>query len=167
MTNPFESLEPIDAEAAGFSLLERIDAILQFLPKFEANGATAGEWSTPEHRDGHFTMPMFMRSPELAAFEQALYRYGWVAKFDWTEWQEEAVRLVDSPEALRTTDLATLQKLLTTHVRKERFCEGHLAAMFECGHIAAILCRVKELRSAVAEQSARASAVKRRRKAKG
>ena len=29
--------------------------------------------------------------------------------------------------------------LLTLHVRKEKFCEGHIAAMIEAGHIRRIL----------------------------
>jgi hypothetical protein len=37
--------------------------------------------------------------------------------------------------------------LLTTHSRKDRFCEGHLAAMFENGHIVALLRRLRELKN--------------------
>jgi hypothetical protein len=36
--------------------------------------------------------------------------------------------------------------LLTLHVRKERFCEGHIAAMVEAGYIQGILERLKEMR---------------------
>ena len=43
-------------------------------------------------------------------------------------------------------DSEPILKLLTTHVRKERFCEGHLAAMFEDGHIVALLRRLKVIR---------------------
>jgi len=153
MTEPFKMLEPIDLNAAAFSLAERIDALVEFLPWFEAEGASAGKWTPMQERDGCFTLPMFNFSPEMEALEQTLYRYGWVAKFAWPDWQDEAARLLGSPEALRTADVETLQKLLTTHVRKERFCEGHLVAMFECGHIAAILRRLKELGQANAEQT--------------
>jgi len=48
-----------------------------------------------------------------------------------------------------------IRKLLTTHVRKERFCEGHLLAMFESGHIVNVLRRLKGLRSTMGEQRAR------------
>jgi hypothetical protein len=40
--------------------------------------------------------------------------------------------------------------LITIHVRKERFCEGHLPAVVKCGHMAALLRRLKELREASA-----------------
>lgn len=160
-------LEPVEPDGTASSLPQRIDALLEFLPKFEAGGASAGDWTPTQERDGCLTMPAFNLSPELAAFEQALYQYGWVAKFEWPDWQEKAARLVDSPESVRTADLETLQKLLTTHVRKERFCEGHLAAMFECGHITAILHRLKELRKTVVEQSTRPQRAKRRGREKG
>lgn len=40
-----------------------------------------------------------------------------------------------------------MQKLLTTHVRKERFCSGHLAGMIENGHILALLKRLAAIRA--------------------
>ena len=166
MTEPFEMLEPIDPGAAAFSWAERIDALLEFLPRFEPDGTAAGEWMPVEEGDDCLTDPAFDLGPELAAFEQALYGYGWIAEFDWPDWQDEATRLVGSPGALRTAGVGTLQKLFTSHLRKERFCEGHLAAMFECGHLAAALRRLKELREVVVEQTARPSNVKRRRRAR-
>jgi len=35
--------------------------------------------------------------------------------------------------------------LLTIHVRKERFCEGHLACVCESGHIVSVLKKLKQL----------------------
>ncbi len=165
MTEPFGTLEPIDPEAAAFSWAERMDALLEFPPRFEPDGTAADECMS-EEGDGCLTDPAFDPSPELAAFEQALYGYGWIAEFDWPDWQDEATRLVGAPGALKTAGVGTLQKLFTSHLRKERFCEGHLAAMFECGHLAAALRRLKELREVVVEQTVRPSNVKRRRRAR-
>jgi len=66
--------------------------------------------------------------------------------FDWTEWQQSAREFVDSPKKIEKTAATTIQKLLTTHVRADRFCEGHLAAMFENGHIVRLLRRLKAIR---------------------
>ena len=33
-----------------------------------------------------------------------------------------------------------------THIHKDRFCEGHLAAMFENGHVVTLLRRLKAIR---------------------
>ena len=77
---------------------------------------------------------------------ETLYAEGWIkAGFDWGEWQDEAAGYVSSPNKLASVDLETIQKLFTTHARKDRFCEGHWADMIECGHIQAILRRVAVL----------------------
>ena len=46
---------------------------------------------------------------------------------------------------LSKANLQTLRKLLTAHVRADRFTEGHLAAMFESGHMTMILKRIAEI----------------------
>ena len=53
---------------------------------------------------------------------------------------------MDSPKKVERVDATTIQKLLTTHSRADRFCEGHLASMFESGHIVAILWRLRAIR---------------------
>lgn len=86
--------------------------------------------------------PWFEFSDAVSEFQQALYDNGWVApSFDWGEWQDAAREYVERPEKIGSADAAVVQNLLTTHVRKERFCEGHLAAMFENGHVVALLRR--------------------------
>jgi hypothetical protein len=68
-----------------------------------------------------------------------LYKARIVYSFDWPGWQPEADRLYRNDKALRAASLSDLRKLLTTHVRKDRFCEGHLKAMVTAGHVLAIL----------------------------
>jgi hypothetical protein len=107
---------------------QQIDAILPFLERFEAAGI-----------DFDAVVPEFV---------QALYEHGWVSPaFDWTEWQQSAQEFVDSPRKVEKADAAVIQKLLTTHVRTDRFCEGHLASMFENGHIGALLRRLQTIRA--------------------
>ena len=84
-------------------------------------------------------------SSQADAFQQDLNDVDFVYSFDWGEWQDEAERLTVTPGALDDADLLTLMKLLTLHVRKERFSGGHLANAFEQGWIVAILERMKEL----------------------
>lgn len=122
---------------------EQVDAVLAFLPVFERQGFVPSRVEAPP---GQFPYHVFAK--ELSQFLRALYDNGFVFSFDWPSWQEEAERYSEQPELLRTANLQVLRKLVTVHVRKERFCEGHLPAMVECGHIAAILRRLKELREA-------------------
>lgn len=80
-------------------------------------------------------------------FSRALYDNDWITSaFDWTKWRASAEEFVNSPKKIETADAATIQQLLTTHVRADRFCEGHLASMIENGHIAALLRRLKSIR---------------------
>jgi hypothetical protein len=78
---------------------------------------------------------------------QALYQHGWVLDFDWSEWQPVAERYARDPHLLRDAGLGTLRKLFTTHVRRERFCDGHLAEIARSGHLQALLARLAEVRS--------------------
>lgn len=125
-------------------LRRRIDALLRFLPGFEAAGVRHGEWRC---EDG--VMPFLVTSVAVSEFIEALYEYGWVEPFDWGAWQDTAARYVESPDMVAQADVDTIRKLLTTHTRNDRFCEGHLVDMIECGHIAACLRRLRELRPTV------------------
>ena len=60
-------------------------------------------------------------------------------------WQRVAERYMREPSILARARLPTLRKLLTLHARKDRFCEGHFAAVLESGHFLAILKRVETL----------------------
>ena len=44
-----------------------------------------------------------------------------------------------------TSRLATCIKLITGHLRSERFCDGHLHSVFESGHLTAILRRLDQV----------------------
>jgi len=120
---------------------EDIDALLRFLPILEANGFVFGQWDSQEG-----TFPHFNFSAEADRFHHCLYDNNWIVSFDWPGWQAEAERLCASPEMLERADLETIRKLLTLHVRKERFCEGHLLGMFESGHLTNVLRRLRAIR---------------------
>jgi hypothetical protein len=123
---------------------EQIDALLPFLDKFDAVGFSAGTWLTLA--PGHSSW--FIFDEVVKEFIQVLYDNDWVTpQFDWGEWQESAQQYIESPEKVESADTETIQKLLTTHVRANRFCEGYLASMFENGHILDILRRLREIRS--------------------
>ncbi len=122
---------------------KQIDAILPFLKRFEEVGFSAGSWEKPEGQ-----CPWFNFDRAVSEFQQALIENGWVTvAFDWVAWQDSAKEFVYSPKKIETADATTIQKLLKTHSRKDRFCDGHLAAMFENGHIVALLRRLKAIRT--------------------
>ena len=121
---------------------DQIKAIVRFLPIFTSEGFQFGHWTSEK---GVF--PYFTLSREAHAFYKTLYDNGWIIPFDWGSWQEEAVRYVNDETLLEEADVKTLRKLLKTHYNAERFIEGHLNGMFRCGHLTAILQRLKQLKT--------------------
>lgn len=134
---------PVTPEVRG-----QIDALLPFLPLLESR--QAGEWRGGEKRpDGVITMPYFEYSDGMLAFMRACGGNGWIEVFEWPAWVEEARRFHDDPATLAAADVPTIRKLLTLHIRNDRFSEGHLAAMVEDGHLAAVLRRLEQIRASI------------------
>ncbi|MDF1515161.1 MAG: DUF6508 domain-containing protein [Anaerolineae bacterium] len=123
---------------------DQLDAVLRYLPVFEQPGYQFGEWHMPE---GQF--PYYAMEDEVIVFLQTLYDQDIIYVFDWGKWQDNAQALTADPALLQQADLLTLRQLLTTHVRMDRFVEGHLGAMFENGLITAVLHRLQEIRQAM------------------
>jgi hypothetical protein len=118
---------------------ENIKNILKYLPYFENK---ENKFYTIESND--FLDPYFY-SEEVDQFEKALYENNFIQEFDWPAWQEEAEKIFNDPQLLNKSNIETIIKLFTTHIRKERFCSGHLAIMISNGHILNILKRLEEL----------------------
>jgi len=125
---------------------EALDAVLAFLPVFAQPGVVFGKWHTPEGQH-----PYYAESTDVRAFVSTLHQHHITFPFDWPSWQqEEANRYVDRPETMAQADLLTLRKLLTVHIRADRFVEGHLAHMLENGHVISILRRLQAIREEMA-----------------
>jgi hypothetical protein len=122
------------------SLAERIDDLLLFLPLFESGRLPEGP--SLRSRDGAISID----DGDDHGFVEALYAGGWVTPFDWVAWKDEAEAFVGDPKRLESASLSEVEKLLTTHARQDRFCSGHIAAMAECGHLTAILHRLRAIR---------------------
>ena len=126
--------------------VEQIDAVLKFLPRFEERGYQFGQWRTPA---GH--LPYISFSSEAQEFIRTLYQQHIIFAFDWQSWREQAQYYQAHTDALGAADLLTIRKLLTTHVRMDRFVEGHLASVFDQGLLTAILGRLKRIRDQMAD----------------
>jgi Family of unknown function (DUF6508) len=123
-----------------------IEAVIKFLPIFEAiapddfahlMGSTdvAGEIPFMGHLEYH---------PAVYKFMDACYENGMVLSFDWGAWAHEARGYMRDPQLVMSARLNTCKKLLTTHLRAERFCDGHLEEVLRSGHITAILQRLQQ-----------------------
>jgi hypothetical protein len=128
--------------------LENIDNILTFLTLFSNQDRQLYDIQTEP-----LTLDPYSYSKEFNRFITALYTEKFVISFDWTNWQHEANRFVTSPELLNVADISTIQKLFTSHVRKERFCSGHLAQLIDNGHFLTILHRLEAIRKTILNNS--------------
>jgi hypothetical protein len=125
---------------------EQIQVVTAFLPIFEAIDAddfaqlvgsseVPGEIPFMGHLEYH---------PAVYKFIDACYKNGMVLSFDWGVWSDEAHRYMRDPQLVMSASLNTCMKLLTTHLRAERFCDGHLEEVLRSGHIIAILRRLQQ-----------------------
>lgn len=119
-----------------------LDKVLTFLPLFE--GQTHSLYTIDTERSIFYP---YEYTPEVLRFIQTLYNENLIFVFDWSSWKEEAARYMNDPELVARADLAVLRKLLTLHVRADRFNDGHIALMIDSGHILAILRRLKVIRA--------------------
>lgn len=131
-------------------LAKRLRGVVQVMP---LEGKRIGEqlqWYTelPRRIDG-LLATVGEGGVDLPRFVEAAYAHGWVTQFDWPAWQTEAERFVEDPELVCAAEVSEVERLITVHVRKERFCEGHLEAMVGCGHVGAVVGRVAVIRSGV------------------
>lgn len=133
--------------------LDDIDAILRFLPAFDRPDCEVGDFEDGTAEDGSPLPRHFAASPTLIEFLQALQDHSWVYEFDWTEWQPVAERYAKNDGLLADAGLGTIRKILTTHVRREHFEDGHLAGVVRSGHVAAVLRRLQALRGDLARSA--------------
>ena len=129
--------------------LSQIEALLVFLPTFGQATKKHATFRLPEH-----SLPWWELSTDAMAFIQAIYHNEFVISFDWVTWQEEGFRYIKSRKKVAQADLQTICQLLTLHVRRNRFCDGHFAAQLENGHMAAILHRLAHIAEDMRNQAA-------------
>ena len=125
----------------------QIELVTKFLPLFEAiepeNFARVIE--SPDSTKEQFVLGHFQYHPAVSEFIEACYSTGLVQSFDWCAWQHQGRRYMNDPNLVGSARLATCIKLITAHLRFERFCDGHIEDVLRSGHMIAILRRLKKL----------------------
>lgn len=118
-----------------------VATLLEFTSLFEAPGFCPGH-EIPVDEDG-WPPEDFVKT--VSRFMDACYKNGFVVRFNWEDWGSVAQGYVEHPTRLKEADLSEVRRLLTWHVRQNRFAKDHLAGMIARGHILAILRRLGEL----------------------
>ena len=126
--------------------IDGIKKVLEFLPKFQDAKLEPGKWYSSEQiNEKTSTFPCYEYSNVVSRFLNTLYNEEFIYSFDWSNW-EYGVKLSRNPELIQKANLLTLRKLMTAHIRNDRFCEGHLASVFKSGLVVKILERLRTLK---------------------
>jgi len=118
--------------------LEDIDTLIEFRQPLEYDSQ---DWTQNDY---------FVESQLRDFYLELLEK--WVRPFDWREWRKQAWAYYKNPSALEEAQLADIVKTITFHVRKDRYCKGHLLALIQHGHMGEILSRLKKIRATLARQ---------------
>lgn len=84
-------------------------------------------------------------SDETSEFILTLSENKMIVEYDWPHWREQAAKYEQDEALLANAGLNDLRKLLTYHLRHDRFSEGWLLAVLQSGHVTAILERLARL----------------------
>jgi len=115
--------------------------LLEFIPVFEDPAfCPAGQIPMDEEQ-----WPDADYMKLVSRFMDACYKNGFVVRFDWEHWEAEAMTYVRSPALLKAVDLVVLRRLLTWHIRQNRFTKNHVATMIASGHILMVLKRLRDV----------------------
>jgi len=123
---------------------EDIDALVEFLPRFERQGRVFAKWSvTLKNADGSISLPFPEYEEDVEEFFRLVALHGWL---DYGYKPEEAARMLADGELVERADVEQIKTMLTYCLRGERFCDGHWESLLEGGQIVALLRRLKAIR---------------------
>lgn len=138
---PLMSRESLSALAAHFDRLAD--------PAFDP-----GHVVEPERRpDGVTVIGYALLSEASNAFLDDAIAAGWIRPFDWVVWlaAPEGRMLLSDQSAIAGATADQLSKVLTAHVRRDRFADGTLLEAFESGLMRAVAARAVVLLGEVDE----------------
>ena len=122
------------------SMKQRISALTNYLREFEKPEFYFARW---ERHNGGFESCIL--HPVAEKFLAELHRSEWVIPRRWPEWRDEARMIHQNPELLEEASIDAIRRILSAHVLADRIKEGHLLALFEEGHLQAILKRLERI----------------------
>lgn len=125
-----------------------IAKVLAFLPYLRDINQNYGEVLGGEKHGEIVSMPYDSLSDRAMEFVEACYQANLVQSFDWSTWAEKNAALAHEGKGLESADLDCIVRLVTAHLRADRFVEGHLLEVMRSGLMRRILERLQEISSA-------------------
>ena len=125
--------------------LQEIEALTAYLPRLYAEGfSPVIKWNGGKRKDGTYTMPYPDYDPLVEEFYRAVSGGGWL---DYEYNPEQAYRMIQDENLIKTASLSQIKTMLTFCVRGERFSDGHWAEMIEKGYIRQLLERLNVIKA--------------------
>lgn len=121
--------------------LEDIESVTKWLPQLQET-AKADPVHGPHGSDAH---PLLGLRHSLFALAEKVMEGG--SEFNWPEWQAIARLYLEGASSVESATLETCVRLLITHIRKDRFCEGYFMAVVKTGHVLRVLTRLESIRN--------------------
>lgn len=123
---------------------EDVDALLEFLPRFEEPGRAFARWGEVEkNADGSISLPFPVYDEDVEEFFRRVGQRGWL---DYGYKPEEAARMLEDGEFIKRASLEQIKTMLTYCVRGERFCDGHQESLLLGGQVVNLLRRLAAIR---------------------
>jgi hypothetical protein len=123
---------------------QEIQELVAFLPRLYAAGfEPVTKWNGGDKgTDGSYQLPWPDYNPVVEEFYRQVASECWL---DYSYRPEEAARMLQDQEFIKSATLPQIKTILTFCLRGERFSDGHWADMIQQGHIRRILERLSQI----------------------
>ncbi len=131
---------------------ENIKNLLKYLPIFNTPAYSAGERKI-EEVDGTTTIWPYSYNETVENFMNSCYKEGFIYSYDWPGYSKKAAEIEKRKPPYEGASLFELCKILTGHIRNERFCEGHISCVVEDGSMSELLGRLEQIYKIIANRN--------------
>ncbi len=119
---------------------EAVENILEYLPFFKDNQEELYTYN------GEAVLDPYTYHPKVNEFISDLYAGNFIQAYDWMSWRDTARLYMKNLSAIQQTDWENLIKLITYHIRRDRFVSGHLKSALDQQQFVYILERIEDLK---------------------
>jgi hypothetical protein len=130
---------------------ENIRNLLEYLPVFSVSGYSPGEPRYEKKRNSVTLWP-YCYNDAVRGFMNSCYNEGFIYSYDWAEYSKKAKEIEGRKPSYDGASLFELCKILTGHMRNERFCDGHIASIIEDGTMIALLESLEQIYRKIADR---------------
>ena len=130
---------------------ENIKNLLKYLPVFNEPGYSPGK-PRYEKKGNSVTLWPYCYNDAVRGFMNSCYKEGFMYSYNWSEYSGKVKEIQSRKSPYDEASLFEMCKILTGHMRNERFCDGHVASVIENGMMQALLGRLEQIYRKIADR---------------